>query len=139
MALTLRACFACQNRLSCRFFEPDVILVEGSIPTSSTSIPYKTSRLSPASQAYIGGEGGIRTLDARLAHTRFPGVLLRPLGHLSNSHRRDGRRPSLPLIAYLLLGLAALAAEGAVTTLGGVTRQASSRLGAFFGAPPGMS
>ena len=29
-----------------------------------------------------GGEGGIRTLDA-LPHTRFPGVLLRPLGHLS--------------------------------------------------------
>ena len=31
----------------------------------------------------FGGEGGIRTLDGRLTHTHFPGVLLRPLGHLS--------------------------------------------------------
>ena len=31
----------------------------------------------------IGGETGIRTQDALLAHTHFPGVLLRPLGHLS--------------------------------------------------------
>src|SRR5690625_52272 len=30
-----------------------------------------------------GGGGGIRTLDAGNPHTRFPGVLLRPLGHLS--------------------------------------------------------
>ena len=29
-----------------------------------------------------GGEGGIRTLDT-LRYTRFPGVLLRPLGHLT--------------------------------------------------------
>ena len=29
-----------------------------------------------------GGEGGIRTLDT-LPYTHFPGVLLRPLGHLS--------------------------------------------------------
>ena len=31
---------------------------------------------------FIGGEGGIRTLDA-FRHTHFPGVLLRPLGHLT--------------------------------------------------------
>ena len=31
---------------------------------------------------YKRGEGGIRTLDA-FPHTHFPGVLLRPLGHLS--------------------------------------------------------
>ena len=31
-----------------------------------------------------GGEGGIRTLD-RLPYTHFPGVLLRPLGHLTAS------------------------------------------------------
>src|SRR3989344_3376045 len=30
-----------------------------------------------------GGEGGIRTLGAFLTHTHFPGVLLKPLGHLS--------------------------------------------------------
>ena len=29
------------------------------------------------------GENGIRTHDALLAHTHFPGVRLRPLGHLS--------------------------------------------------------
>ena len=27
-----------------------------------------------------GGEGGIRTLDGLSTHTRFPGVLLKPLG-----------------------------------------------------------
>lgn len=29
------------------------------------------------------GGGGIRTLGTGLAHTRFPSVLLRPLGHSS--------------------------------------------------------
>ena len=31
------------------------------------------------------GERGIRTLDKLLTYTHFPGVLLKPLGHLSNS------------------------------------------------------
>ena len=31
---------------------------------------------------FCGGEGGIRTLDT-LPYTRFPGVRLRPLGHLT--------------------------------------------------------
>jgi hypothetical protein len=30
-----------------------------------------------------GGEKGIRTLETLLEPTRFPGVRLRPLGHLS--------------------------------------------------------
>ncbi len=30
-----------------------------------------------------GGEGGIRTLGTLFTHTRFPGVHLKPLGHLS--------------------------------------------------------
>ena|GEM_PF-5615847 len=30
-----------------------------------------------------GGETGIRTPDTLLAYTHFPGVLLKPLGHLS--------------------------------------------------------
>ena len=30
-----------------------------------------------------GGEGGIRTLGTLLTYTHFPGVLLKPLGHLS--------------------------------------------------------
>ena len=32
--------------------------------------------------SFSGGEGGIRTLDT-LPYTHFPGVRLRPLGHLS--------------------------------------------------------
>lgn len=31
----------------------------------------------------VGGERGIRTLDTLLTYTRFPGVLLQPLGHLT--------------------------------------------------------
>lgn len=31
----------------------------------------------------FGGEGGIRTLDTLLEYTHFPGVLFRPLRHLS--------------------------------------------------------
>ena len=36
----------------------------------------------------LGGEGGIRTLGTLFTHTRFPGVHLRPLGHLSGIHLR---------------------------------------------------
>ena len=35
-----------------------------------------------AAFSFGGGEGGIRTLDT-LPYTHFPGVRLRPLGHLS--------------------------------------------------------
>jgi hypothetical protein len=31
-----------------------------------------------------GGEGGIRTLGTLLTYTRFPGVRLQPLGHLTS-------------------------------------------------------
>ena len=31
----------------------------------------------------LGGDGGIRTLDALLAHTPLAGEHLRPLGHVS--------------------------------------------------------
>jgi hypothetical protein len=34
-------------------------------------------------EIYCSGERGIRTLDTLLEYTHFPGVLLRPLGHLS--------------------------------------------------------
>ena len=37
-------------------------------------------------QVSFGGEGGIRTLDT-VRYTHFPGVLHRPLGHLSNKAR----------------------------------------------------
>jgi hypothetical protein len=33
----------------------------------------------------FGGERGIRTLDTGLPYTRFPGVLLQPLGHLTSA------------------------------------------------------
>jgi hypothetical protein len=33
--------------------------------------------------SFFGGERGIRTLDKLLTYTHFPGVLLKPLGHLS--------------------------------------------------------
>lgn len=33
-------------------------------------------------------EEGIRTLDALLEHTHFPGVRLRPLGHLSKCRQK---------------------------------------------------
>ena len=35
---------------------------------------------------FVGGEGGIRTHDT-LPYTHFPGVLLRPLGHLTVSSK----------------------------------------------------
>ena len=38
--------------------------------------------LSKGFKQFYGGEGGIRTLDT-LPYTRFPGVRLRPLGHLT--------------------------------------------------------
>ena len=34
---------------------------------------------------YFGGERGIRTLDRLLTYTHFPGVLLQPLRHLSDT------------------------------------------------------
>src|SRR6266481_3347425 len=38
-----------------------------------------------AAKALIdGGEEGIRTLGTFMAYTHFPGVLLKPLGHLSD-------------------------------------------------------
>ena len=38
----------------------------------------------------IGGEGGIRTHDTVDPYTHFPGVLLRPLGHLSTQSALAG-------------------------------------------------
>src|SRR6185437_13858092 len=39
-----------------------------------------------------GGQGGIRTLERLLTVTHFPGVRLKPLGHLSGSPPAGGRR-----------------------------------------------
>ena len=40
-----------------------------------------------------GGERGIRTLDTLLTYTHFPGVLLKPLGHLSKKIIITNDRP----------------------------------------------
>ena|GEM_PF-5428083 len=40
-------------------------------------------------QGLFCGEGGIRTRGALLELTHFPGVRLRPLGHLSFTHSRN--------------------------------------------------
>ena len=49
------------------------------------SCPDALSRQGPLSglRCASGGQGGIRTLDTGLPYTHFPGVRLRPLGHLS--------------------------------------------------------
>ena len=45
-------------------------------------IPSKTSK---CSFVVNGGEGGIRTRDTLLTYTHFPGVLFKPLRHLSDN------------------------------------------------------
>ena len=39
----------------------------------------------------FGGERGIRTLDTLLTYTHFPGVRLKPLGHLSRENNNARR------------------------------------------------
>src|SRR4051812_26689419 len=52
-----------------------------------------------------GGERGIRTLGT-FRYTRFPIVLLRPLGHLSSGYlglaEREGFEPPVPLRVHLI-------------------------------------
>ena len=52
----------------------------------------KGSQIHETLLLFFGGEGGIRTLGTGLPYTHFPGVLLRPLGHLS---RYWSENPSL--------------------------------------------
>ena len=72
----------------------------------------------------FGGEGGIRTLGKLLTHTRFPGVLLKPLGHLSRhlanrvravTRPADPRHPNqlLPLLPSGPDGFGNLSSRGA--------------------------
>ena len=51
---------------------------------SLTAPPKKQERPSRAF-AFRGGQGGIRTRGGLLTHTRFPGVRLKPLIHLSTA------------------------------------------------------
>ena len=54
---------------------------EGSSTLPNRPIKNPTLR----SGSFIGGEGGIRTLETLLTFTHFTGVRLQPLGHLSNN------------------------------------------------------
>ncbi len=53
-------------------FEP---ATPGSVDRCSIQLSYEC----------IGGEGGIRTLDGLVTHTRLAGERLQPLGHLSKN------------------------------------------------------
>ena len=69
----------------------------------------------------VGGEGGIRTLDRLLTYTHFPGVLLKPLGHLS------GRLQCLPGAWRRTWGLAQMGIPrrcepGRISEIGGVAQ-----------------
>ena len=60
---------------------PALLVEPENLSTLLSLINKKTQR--KAGFSIYGGEGGIRTLEAfRLTH--FPGVLLRPLGHLTS-------------------------------------------------------
>ena len=48
--------------------------------TKAVLVPNSIANLS---FVITGGEGGIRTLGRGIPYTHFPGVLLRPLGHLT--------------------------------------------------------
>ena len=50
--------------------------------SSTPPTPAKSKKGPSGPSLNFGGEGGIRTLDT-LPYTHFPGVRLRPLGHLS--------------------------------------------------------
>ena len=51
------------------------------------------------------GESGIRTRGTLLEYTHFPGVLLKPLGHLSNMFQTPlPYLKSLPKVQHFLIG-----------------------------------
>ena len=98
---------AAGNRPVCRrarrFARPTRIASSSTLPVghrttgSLQAMGFKSGRLDSSTlkelienstlSTHYGGEGGIRTLDGLSTHTHFPGVLLRPLGHLSAATR----------------------------------------------------
>ena len=71
---------------------------------------------------FYGGERGIRTLGTLLTYTRFPGVLLQPLGHLSVKRKYS-------ISTRLCKGI--YGGEIGIRTLGGVTPTPDFESGAF--------
>src|SRR5262249_41025812 len=61
------------------------VRVGGVAVTGADARPLPGSARHPRMIVEAGGERGIRTLEAVSAPTRFPIVLLQPLGHLSTS------------------------------------------------------
>jgi hypothetical protein len=57
-----------------------------------------------ANTEIVCGETGIRTQGTLLAYTHFPGVLLRPLGHLSENQMAKCKiaLPSIGMQRYLI-------------------------------------
>src|SRR5690349_4428923 len=73
--------------------------------TSRRPEPYRSNDCDLDLSTYCGGERGIRTLGT-FRYTRFPIVLLRPLGHLSQRTgglaEREGFEPPVPLRVHLI-------------------------------------
>ncbi len=68
------------------------------------TIPWIVSkRIAEQREGVTGGERGIRTLDT-LPYTHFPGVRLRPLGHLSQSGKSilEYRKNQLEVVHFCL-------------------------------------
>ena len=67
-----RKCRACLHGCTLTFLNASLYLANS----------HKKSSLKAA---HSGGESGIRTRDRLFTYTRFPGVLLQPLGHLTKT------------------------------------------------------
>ena len=75
---------------------PDAASFPNPLARGFSSHSVSTNTNAPAGALFVcGGESGIRTHDTLLTYTHFPGVRLRPLGHLSvatDSTRRAATR-----------------------------------------------
>ena len=60
----------------------------------AADFPHYDSAFATVDTLQYGGEGGIRTLDGLSTHTHFPGVLLKPLGHLSDGGDHISHTPA---------------------------------------------
>jgi hypothetical protein len=96
--------------------------IEGSNPLS------RQIKKGPIDPLFIcGGERGIRTLDTVLPYTHFPGVLLQPLGHLSNiscyqSIQIHNKHTSVARSVHLAQGIPTLRPFGAILRVSRIAR-----------------